>query len=343
MQEARRRALITVVAVLGLAGPASADDQCRATTDAAGCYFRAGQALLDASPPSPREAAARFLTSYRLDPSKIDPLGGYGIALARDGQYVLAAEAMEKALEGYDARAETVKRADASASVLLATIAEHREVVADVLAEIAPHVSRVTITSTIPDGTVIHRKAPGELRPSSPLRIVVTPHADVIVVRFATGQVEEIPVEVAPGATVPLALPAPRATQPDVVPPPLITAAARGTRTWVGVGVGAIGVAALGAAALFQVQSSKTWDDALAAGCNEAGSEITCPQGEATRLGNRSNSQATRALISAIAGGALVTAGLVLIVTDKGTRATPTTASVVPVDAGAMVMLGGSF
>ena len=164
---------------------ASAADECEGKPDAAQCYVLAGRAVLETNP---GEAARLFLASYKLEP-KIDPLASYGLALAADGQYAAAAEALEKAVQEYDKI--TADKPEVDAQTTFAII--HRiKAVKDELARITPQIGWVQINTvekqTLPAGYAIVRKGGStDLRSSDPTRLVVKAKGDTLVITYPSG------------------------------------------------------------------------------------------------------------------------------------------------------------
>ncbi|MGE0396956.1 MAG: hypothetical protein AB7T06_09580 [Kofleriaceae bacterium] len=176
---------------------ASAADECEGKPDAAQCYVVAARAVLDTNP---GEAARLFLASYRVEP-KIDPLAGYGLALAADHQYAAAAEALEKAVQEYDKITSDKPEVDAQTTFAII----HRiKAVKDELARITPQIGWVQINTvekqTLPAGYTVMRKGSTDLRSSDPTRLVVKAKGDTLVITYPSGKAHEFPVNVAGGA-----------------------------------------------------------------------------------------------------------------------------------------------
>ena len=187
--------LLTAFAATALLLPSSsarADaDACASDPAPAKCYLIAAQNLKDTKP---GEAAVLYLKSYRLDP-KIDPLAGYGFALAQDKQYVAAAEALQKAVEEYEKLRGQMEASNTDANTLFQVI--HRvEFVKGEISKLVPNIGQVQLKVTdkhLPPGVTVIRKGGSDLRGSDMSVLFVNKNTDVLVFTYPSGRTGEPP------------------------------------------------------------------------------------------------------------------------------------------------------
>ncbi len=194
-------------------------DPCTADAAPAKCYLTAAQNLRETKP---GEAAALYLKSYRLEP-KIDPLAGYGFALALDNQDVAAAEVLEKAVEQYNKLRAQLEQSNADANTLFQVI--HRvEFVREELNKLVPKIGKVQLKVTdgrLPRGvTSVARKNGSDLHGSNVTTLLVIPNSDVLVFTFASGKTLDYEVNVPAGTISTVEIPAEPQPPPPPPPPP---------------------------------------------------------------------------------------------------------------------------
>ncbi len=215
----RWKLLIAAAAIVISTSTVRADD-CPEGPDEAKCLVAAAQAIKDSNP---GEAANLYLRSYRLEP-KIDPLAGYGTSLAAAERYVEAVEALEKALEEYDALATQMRASNADAKATFAIV--HRvQFVREELNKLAQHVGKVRINvpdKKLPPGITVVRKG-GDvlLRSSDPTNLVVGLYGDFLVWTYPSGRTFEQKVNVAAGTFSNVDVP-PEPPLPPPPPPPIV-------------------------------------------------------------------------------------------------------------------------
>jgi hypothetical protein len=216
--------LTALAATAFLLPPSSARadaDACGSDPAPAKCYLLAAQNLKDTKP---GEAAVLYLKSYRLDP-KIDPLAGYGFALAQDKQYVAAAEALQKAVEEYEKLRGQMEASNTDANTLFQVI--HRvEFVKGEIAKLVPNLGQVQLKVTdkhLPPGVTVMRKGGTDLRGSDMTVLFVNKNTDVLVFTYPSGRTGELEVHVPVGTIstveVPAEPPLPQAPPPPPPPP----------------------------------------------------------------------------------------------------------------------------
>lgn len=202
MRHSRRQVLnAAVVATITTSSTVAIASECVDAPAPAACYLDAGRAIQSSNP---GEAAKLFLASYRVDPTKIDPLASYGTALAKDQQYVFAAEALEKAMEAYESLMATLRDDPGTSAATRDALTQRVELIRDTLNGISSRVAHVELTvrgGKLPDGVVVTRKGGTDLRSSNPSRLVVKPDGDIIVITSANAQPREMAVIVAAGTT----------------------------------------------------------------------------------------------------------------------------------------------
>jgi len=207
--------LLTAAAAIVLSTSSVRADDCPEGPDEAKCLVAAAQAIRDTNP---GEAANLYLRSYRLDP-KIDPLAGYGTALAAAERYVEAVEALEKAVEEYDKLAAELQKSNTDAKTLFAVI-NRVQFVREELNKFAQHVGKVRINvpdKQLPPGITVARKG-GDilLRSSDPTNLVVGLYGDVLVWTYPSGRTFEQKVNVSAGTFSKIDVP----PEPPLPPPP---------------------------------------------------------------------------------------------------------------------------
>ncbi len=277
-----RRQILVGLASLVVVRMARADE-CIDASDPATCYFASAQKLQSTDA---HEAARRFLASYRIR-AKADPLAGYGTALANDQQFIPAAEALEKAIEDYEAiLAKLTQQSDASPADI-ASLHDRISVFSTTLAGVSPDIAHVQLRGDLAPGSTVTRKDATDLRSANPQRIVVKPGGDTLVATFASGKSIEWTVSVPAGTTTTIdapsesaaALPSPLTMQ--VLPPPTVAGTASNWTKTLGIAIGGAGVVALGAGIGFGLHAHSQWNAAHKDGhcdnfqlCDRAGVEL---------------------------------------------------------------------
>ncbi len=208
-------ALAATAVLVHAPAPALADaDACATDAAPAKCYLAAAQSLKESKP---GEAAKLYLKSYRLDP-KIDPLAGYGFALALDKQYVAAAEVLEKAVEEYDKVRIQLEHSNADANTLFQVI--HRlEFVKEEITKLVPQIGKVqlkVVDKQLPAGVTVSRKDGSDLHGSDATTLLVNPNSDILVFRYPSGKTLDFEVNVPAGTISSVDVP----PEPQAPPPP---------------------------------------------------------------------------------------------------------------------------
>jgi hypothetical protein len=244
---ARRHLLTSLAVPLALMATAAVaradDDTCAADAAPAKCYLAKAQVLRESQP---AQAAALYLKSYRLDP-KIDPLAGYGFALALDNQYANAADVLEKAAEEYDKIRAKLEKDNSDANTLFQVI--HRvEFVRDEINKLVPKLGKVQIkvaNKQLPPGITVVRKNGSDLRGSDPTLFYVNPNSDTLVFTYASGKTLDFEVNVPAGTISSIDVPPEPVPPPPPPPPPPPVPDPSGTNRTLAYVTGGIGAAVL--------------------------------------------------------------------------------------------------
>lgn len=241
MQPRLPSALVAFAVAFALPAAAQADEaRCASEASPAKCFMAEAAAIKDSRP---GEAAALYLKSYRLEP-KIDPLAGYGSALALDGQYVAAAEALEKAAEEYEKIRAQLEKSNSDANTLFQVI--HRlEFVREEIGKLVPKIGKVqlrVVDKQLPPGVTVLRKNGSDIRGADSTLLFVNANSDVLVFTYPSGRTAELEVAVPAGTISTVELPAeppPPAAKPPPPPPIVDEAGPLRTKGYVAGGAGA--------------------------------------------------------------------------------------------------------
>ncbi len=196
----------------------------------------------------PAEAAALYLKSYKLDP-KIDPLAGYGFALARDNQPAAAADVLAKAAEEYEKVRAKLEQDNSDANVLFQVI--HRlEAVQEERKKLVAKIGQVQLKVTdkkLPPGIAVVRKNGGDLRGSDLTLFFVNANSDHLVFTYASGKTLDHEVNVPAGTISTVDIPPePRDAPPPPPPPRPIPDPSIGTKRFAYIAGGVGGAALIG-------------------------------------------------------------------------------------------------
>jgi hypothetical protein len=250
MHHQRNRRFVLLIACAASAVLASAPsvaraDACAADPAPAKCYKTQADGLREANP---SEAAALYLKSYKLDP-KIDPLAGYGFALALDNQHAAAADVLAKAAEEYEKVRAKLEADNSDANVLFQVI--HRlEFVQGERKKLVAKIGQVRLKvadNKLPLGITVTRKNGGDLRGSDPTLLFVNANSDHLVFTYASGKTLDHEVNVPAGTISTVEIPPePRDAPPPPPPPKPIPDPSIGTRRFAYIAGGVGGVALVG-------------------------------------------------------------------------------------------------
>lgn len=315
-------------------------DECIDAPDPATCYFQSAQKL---QATDAHEAARRFLASYRIR-AKADPLAGYGTALANDKQFILAAEALEKAIEDYEAILAKLTQQSGASTADIASLHDRISVFSTTLAGVSPDIAHVQLRGDLAPGLTVARKDATDLRSANPQRFVVKPGGDTLVATFASGKTIEWNVTVPAGSTSTIDVPPAWAALPSlaatrVLPPAAVTgtrpifAKLYGKKTMsdrtktLGIAIGGAGVIALGAGIGFGLHARSQWDAAHADGhCDDL--QLCDPAG--VELASSARDSATIATIAVGTGVIGVGVATVLFLRRRSMRREPRSMTLAP-------------
>lgn len=322
---------------IALLAPTHASAADCASNPTPACHLAEGNKLVKSNP---KQAAAEFLASYKLD-ERTDTLELYAVALEADKQYALAAETWERIVkyrEGELTAAKEQKKNLAAAQRKLTGASK-------AVTRLEANTAKVRIKLDPGPPPKITRDG-NEVDATK--EIWVKAGGDELVFTFASGSSATVPVQLKAGENVRIDAPKAKPVEPPkppieepkppVEPPPVVTndpeppvvgmkdpdvkplppgpseTPHSNFKRNLGLGLVGGGVILAGVATTFAVVASNKFSDAKDAGCDD---DANCPAGRATNLAEQSNDNARVAQLTGIGAVALIGTGVTLWLLHK--------------------------
>jgi len=300
------------------------------------CHLAEGNKLVKSNP---KQAAASFLASYKLD-ERTDTLELYAVALEADKQYALAAETWERIVKYREGELTAAKEQKKN----IAAAQRKMDGAAKSVTKLEASTAKVRIKLNPGPPPKITRDG-NEVDASK--EIWVKSGSDELVFTFADGSSAAVPVQLKAGENVRIDAPKPKLVEPPKPPveepkppvePPVVKKDPEppvvgmtdpevkplppgpsepqhsNFRRNLGFGLMGGGVILAGVATTFAIVASNKFSDAKDAGCDD---DANCPAGRATNLAEQSNDNARVAQITGIGAVALIGTGVTLWLLHK--------------------------